>query len=108
MCEHALNAGCISFRNAMGVTISIFSKHLFKGMTWTSFIVSGLCVILMDLHSFGEKKNTHTCCNFITSVFALQGQEEGDVSGGYIDSLSLWMRRESSIGTLHSHSIVKC
>lgn len=64
MCEHALNAGCISFRNAMGVTISIFSKHLFKGMTWTSFIVSGLCVILMDLHSFGEKKNTHTCCNF--------------------------------------------
>lgn len=56
MCEHALNAGCISIRNAMGVTISIFSKHLFKGITWTSFIVSGLCVILMDLYSFGEKK----------------------------------------------------
>lgn len=29
-------------------------------MTWTSFIVSGLCVILMDLHSFGEKKKTPT------------------------------------------------
>lgn len=55
-----MNAGCISFTNAMGVTISIFSKHLFKGMTWTSFIVSGLCVILMDLHSFGEKKKTPT------------------------------------------------
>lgn len=33
-----------------------FPNIFFKGMTWTSFIVSGLCVILMDLHSFGEKK----------------------------------------------------